>query len=589
MEHMRPSLQSSLKRAVLFAGAFALGGAAAFGQEADATITISKSELDDLRRDFNQMRAMYEARISELEAKIHTVSVSEDAQLAALRAQESALKASEAADKASEMYSSTISSMQQSAELAKGDWAPWITFDDMTKGFEFHGYMRSGFGVNSRGGAQEIYQVPFVYDVFNSRYRLGNEDDTSAQLNFINNFLYPEMKEEGVKFKTVASIAFSAYNGTSNSETASKKEEFTIAQAYAEAEGVWSLQPKATFWAGQRTYMDEGIHINKLHMCYYNGYGGGIDDVELFDGKIGKLGFAWLGGSLDNLNPDGTIDKDGVIFNKTQQGIAFADQNLAKNTFILSFKEIITPVGQVLAWGSFATMPHGSVSNGTTTLNYAGADGFGVGGILKTPVLDGFNQFTLQYGIGAAANFQAEVRNPFLEVDGSRLFLVSESFVIQPMKELSIAALLSYVHGGGGGTAAPDGLQLTGVAPGTNVDYGEVDWISVGARPVWHFNKYFSVAIEGGIDWAKLSDVSPAATQIAAVKGQDFRNRSGTLYKLTIAPQITPNWNFWARPSIRFFVTAAYWTKQFEGYVGVPSYINTNKGLSAGMQFEAWW
>ena len=48
----------------------------------------------------------------------------------------------------------------------------------MPKLFEWHGYFRSGFGVNAKGGDQDAFQAPGAY----SKYRLGNETETYGEL-----------------------------------------------------------------------------------------------------------------------------------------------------------------------------------------------------------------------------------------------------------------------------------------------------------------------------------------------------------------------------------------------------------------------
>lgn len=54
--------------------------------------------------------------------------------------------------------------------------------------FEFHGYFRSGYGLNSVGGQQVASQAPGAA----AKYRLGNEAETYAELIFVNNWLNPE-------------------------------------------------------------------------------------------------------------------------------------------------------------------------------------------------------------------------------------------------------------------------------------------------------------------------------------------------------------------------------------------------------------
>jgi len=55
------------------------------------------------------------------------------------------------------------------------------------RSFEFHGYLRSGYGLNSEGGQQVAFQAPGT----DAKYRLGNEAETYGELIFVNNWLNP--------------------------------------------------------------------------------------------------------------------------------------------------------------------------------------------------------------------------------------------------------------------------------------------------------------------------------------------------------------------------------------------------------------
>ena len=53
--------------------------------------------------------------------------------------------------------------------------------------FEFHGYLRSGYGLNSEGGQQVAFEAPGA----DAKYRLGNEAETYGEFIFVNNWLNP--------------------------------------------------------------------------------------------------------------------------------------------------------------------------------------------------------------------------------------------------------------------------------------------------------------------------------------------------------------------------------------------------------------
>jgi maltoporin len=92
-------------------------------------------------------------------------------------------------------------------------------------------------------------------------------------------------------------------------------------------------------------------------------------------------------------------------------------------------------------------------------------------------------------------------------------------------------------------------------------------------RPILHFNKYLSLAFEGGVDWVKNND----------------QGTSDCLWKITLAPQVSLGNRFFSRPVIRAFVTYAGWGNEFRGQVGGNDYVNDTHGLTYGVQMEAWW
>ena len=64
--------------------------------------------------------------------------------------------------------------------------------------FEFHGYLRSGYGLNSEGGQQVAFEAPGA----NAKYRLGNEAETYGEFIFVNNWLNPDRATDKAWMKT---------------------------------------------------------------------------------------------------------------------------------------------------------------------------------------------------------------------------------------------------------------------------------------------------------------------------------------------------------------------------------------------------
>src|ERR1700722_10212276 len=75
--------------------------------------------------------------------------------------------------------------------------------------FEFHGYFRSGYGMNSAGGQQVAFQAPGA----GAKFRLGNEAETYGELIFVNNWLNPDHDSSKAWMKT----EFMIEGNTSNS------------------------------------------------------------------------------------------------------------------------------------------------------------------------------------------------------------------------------------------------------------------------------------------------------------------------------------------------------------------------------------
>jgi maltoporin len=64
---------------------------------------------------------------------------------------------------------------------------------------------------------------------------------------------------------------------------------------------------------------------------------------------------------------------------------------------------------------------------------------------------------------------------------------------------------------------------------------------------------------------------------------------AGSLYKVTLAPQLTPRTGVLQRPSIRAYVTWARWSEGFVSLVAPINYGDARQGLGAGVQLETWW
>ena len=401
--------------------------------------------------------------------------------------------------------------------------------EEETKAFEFHGYFRAGYGMNSVGGQQVAFQAPGA----GAKYRLGNEAETYAELIFVNNWINPEQAADKLWMRTQFMVEANTTNSASyaNFQGGIGNDNFRLREAFVQAGNVLSGLPEAKFWAGERYYRRYQAHINDFYILDMSGYGGGIEDLNL---QVGKLAVAFLGGA----RPDVVTDNG----------------NYAKWNIDVRLYDIPFPGGKLGLWFDFASTPGGTLQDGTAIPS---ANGWAVGvAHQRLEWLGGYNWLSVQYGKGPASNFSTAVADPSAYVQDSERFRVAEHVLIQPNPVFAIMAVAVYEQ------------TRTGV-PGE----GWNRWISLGARPQVFFNDLFSVAFEAGFDHTHSAD----------------GRYDGWLSKYTLAPQLGVGRKFFSRPVLRAFVTYAHWSDGLRGFVGGPAFRNSTQGLTYGVQAESWW
>jgi maltoporin len=406
-------------------------------------------------------------------------------------------------------------------------------------GFRFHGYVRSGFGVDDTGKGQQ----PFIAPLAGSKYRLGNEAETYLETTFD----YGAISEgpDPAYFNTRITLAYVTPTSQSNSFATT----FSLREAYAIARGVWAAQPNATFWAGARFYDRQDVHITDFYYRDPSGFGGGLEGVAL--GEQARLAVAWIGGTQDQLDPNGTVPPPDLFrFNK--------------NTFDLRFYGLDVGGGRVSVGLDLSHFNGDEVVRSDGTIFVEDSLGVSGTGIIEWPFTGGRYKLALQYGTGAAFDFRSILTTPAgrtfvpgeqVSLDDVRQFRVVNDFLLEQGGPWALQALALY-------------QELENGAP-TN---SRIRWVSIGARPVRQLGRFFSLATEVGWDYTVQSDLP-----------------SGSLFKLTVAPQITPALKFLSRPSLRAFATWAHWSDTFRGSVAAATNPNGIQGAAFGVQLESWW
>ncbi len=162
--------------------------------------------------------------------------------------------------------------------------------------FEFHGYLRSGYGLNSVGGQQVAFQAPGA----DAKYRLGNEAETYGEFIFVNNWLNPERGSDKAWFKTEVMIEANTTNSASyaNFPNGVGNDQFRLREAFVQGGHLFDFQPNAKFWAGERYYRRQHIEIDDFYPLDMSGYGAGVEDLNL---RVGKMAVAFLGGARPDI------------------------------------------------------------------------------------------------------------------------------------------------------------------------------------------------------------------------------------------------------------------------------------------------
>lgn len=399
--------------------------------------------------------------------------------------------------------------------------------DSQPKPFEFHGYLRSGFGVNDQGGDMEAFKAPGA----GAKYRLGNEMETYGEAALVNNWL----NTGGPTFATQIRLAYQTKNHMGWDVNNDK---FILREAFTRM-GNFGWAPGLKFWAGERFYDRHDIHINDFYVFDMSGYGGGIEDIPV--GNWGKLSLAYIGGSTD----DYEFPSLGRV---------------AKNSLDMRFNMDLA-VGKGMFWlaPSYLAGGSGTTSSGRI-LKYDSTAGLAAGFMHKLDnpfgLKNSYNQFTVQYGFGSGASFSPVVQDPTPGLRDSWQFRITESAVLQLTDNLSIMPAFIW--------------QLQDL--GTNGN-SRISWLSAGIRPIYNFTEHFSLALESGVDYV---DNGPMAVR-------DY------LFKGTIAPQLSLGKLFYSRPVLRMFGTYAQWGSGFKGSIGGSAYQHATSGASFGLQAEAWW
>lgn len=401
---------------------------------------------------------------------------------------------------------------------------------------DFHGYARSGIGWTSGGGEQSAFTV----NGGGSKYRLGNESDTYAELK-----LGQELYKDGDK-----SIYFDtnvAYGGTLQdndwTETSPALRELNV-----QFKNFADVLPGATLWAGKRFYQRHDVHMNDFYYWDISGPGAGVEHIDLGFGKLslaatrnterGGAYSYYYDHATNSYKSDRSNLKD--VYNDVFD-VRLADIKLWKDGSL----ELGFDYGRAHTKDDVRISANNPSKNGyMVTAEYTQGNFFG-----------GFNKFTAQYATDSMTSWNTgHSQGGRADNKGDMLRLINQGVV---------------------GLGEKVDLMYALIYEKTDLDNNQgKTWYSAGIRPMYKWTKTMSTLAEIGYDRIK----------------DQATGKKNDLVKYTLAQQWQAGDSIWARPAIRVFGTYARWNDKFNTANRTNAGYKAKDGeFIAGVQFEAWW
>lgn len=395
--------------------------------------------------------------------------------------------------------------------------------------FDYHLYLRSGIGSNTKGGDQTCFQNP---GTAGNEFRLGNECSNYGEMVFIGT---PLKEKNGPRFSAQVRLAYSQ-PGHTNWEGANGENPIAVRESFASAEGIGGSPLR--FWAGKRFYRQHDVYINDFYyFADMSGNGAGIENFSLLGGQFH---LAWLRETTEVQTDRGQRAMNVVDFRLN--GLAISERDH------LNF------------WSAYAFLPSATSSEeDEADKDLASLKGYVFGVLYERSLRNGFNHFALVYGEGLLREFNLFAPKD-LEV-GVEADNLSDSRRLRVVEHLGLD-----LH--------PD-LSLHFASTFEWRDQGDANqrevWWNIGLRPVYYFTDHYHLAFEAG-------------SSLVNRKGEDLRR----LTRLTISPQVAPSRGLWGRPLVRAFYTHSFWSRSNRGQVGGETYQGATSGANFGVQIEAW-
>lgn len=410
-----------------------------------------------------------------------------------------------------------------------------ITGDDIT----FSGYARSGLGVTSHGGDQTC----FVAAGAPARYRLGNECNTYAELDFGAKLF----DQNNIRFDLDTNVSYETLQTGDNDPTF-----IQLKEMYVIGSGLLSdTLPSAAVWAGKRIYRQHEVHMIDFKYWNITGPGVGIENIGL---GFADFSIAW-------------VRNENKVFSSLSELSTPADTtNFTANELIPG--DVIPTEILDLRLTDIKLMDHFSLDLGVdfgrgqpadriNSPSIDNRDKYKRNGWMVTGDLvwdfgnQDRNSLALQYatdamtgpGLGASATTGLQPSDVFA---GNRMYRVMDHGSIMLTDRLDVMYVAGFTK-----VKLPSSQTVLPASRGANTT-----WITAGIRPSWKWTDWTSTAIEIGYDQVKNAFSSASINGTSYTSSNLFK--SG-LTKVTLAQMIQPSFGNNVRPQIRLFATFAKW------------------------------
>lgn len=334
-----------------------------------------------------------------------------------------------------------------------------------------------------------------------------------------------EYRKELVKSDNGASFVGTIMTNFYEPNSTAAGKNFGLAEMMVEAKNLDFLQGGIA-WAGKRYYNRPDIHVLDLQLVNMDGVGAGIDAIPMGPGRFGYA-------LMRNDNIEGLATSSATRHQFLYHGVP------VNHNGSLNFDVTLITANAAVAEAS-----------GGYALSVAHN---------QNEVLGGTNTFWLQHAKGAGAAVKSGALGDIFAGSSNHQSRIADMLVWQftPNVTGSVNALYQRNR------------TLTGVTT----------WTSIGARPSYALNDNLKLVLDFGHD---------------AVRPDSGDTRR--LTKISFAPVLTTGKGFWSRPELRAFVTYAKWNDaaQRAAPAGDPLsssgvFGSAKRGLSYGVQTEAWW